>query len=313
MNHFKYFTFLLLLLVSLGCKSQLGLSPHEGYVEVEGGKIWYKVLGEGRSTPLLLMHGGPGGTHRYFYELEPLSKERPIILFDQLGTGRSGYHTDTALLKVDKFVEQVHQLKKHLKLDKYYILGHSWGAALELEFYQKHPEGIEGIIFSSPYVSTPIWTADADTLIMSLPDSVQTYIAEAEESGDYASKEYQYANDLYWSKFGLRSEFKQHPLDTVPAPGNSFIYNYMWGPSEFTSTGTLKNYNNVEALDDVKVPVLFVTGEYDEARPETVKSFHRMIPGSQFAMIENAGHSTARDNSEQYIEVIKAFMNGLEE
>ncbi len=313
MYQIKNFFIISLFILSFGCQNQVGLQPHEGYVEVEGGEIWYKVLGEGTATPLLLIHGGPGGTHRYFYELEPLSKERPIILFDQLGTGRSGYHTDTTLLKVDKFVEQVHQLKKHLKLDEFYVLGHSWGAALELEYYQAHPEGIEAIIFSSPYVSTPIWTADADTLIMNLPDSVQAYIAVAEESGDYASKEYQYANDLYWSRFGLRSEFKQHPLDTVPAPSNSFIYNYMWGPSEFTAVGTLKNYDNSEALNDVKVATLFVTGEYDEARPETVRRFHQMVPGSQFAVIENAGHSTARDNSEQYNEVIKAFMNKLEE
>ncbi len=306
------------MIINFGCQSQpkqseqTGLQAHEGYVEVEGGEIWYKVMGEGTATPLLLMHGGPGGTHRYFYELEPLSKERPIILYDQLGTGRSGYHTDTTLLKVDKFVKQVDQLKKHLKLDDYYVLGHSWGAALELEYYQKHPEGIEAIIFSSPYVSTLIWTADADTLIMQLPDSVQAYISAAEESGDYTTNEYQFANDLYWSKFGLRSEFKQHPLDTVSAPGNSFIYNYMWGPSEFTSTGTLKNYDNVEALREVEVPALFVTGEYDEARPQTVKRLQEMVPNSQFSVIDNAGHSTARDNSQQYIIAIREFLNGLE-
>lgn len=319
MKYFKYFTFFLFsLIINIGCQSQpgqseqLGLQAHEGIVEVEGGEIWYKVMGEGSATPLLLMHGGPGGTHSYFYELEPLSKERPIILFDQLGTGRSGYHTDTTLLKVDKFVEQVEQLKQHLQLDKFYVLGHSWGAALELEYYQKHPEGIEAIIFSSPYVSTPIWTADADTLIMQLPDSVQAYIETAEKTNDYSTEEYQYANDLYWSKFGLRSEYKQHPMDTVPAPGNSFIYNHMWGPSEFTATGTLKTYDNVDGLKDVKVPALFVTGEYDEARPETVKRFQQMVPGAQFAVIDDAGHSTARDNSEQYIRVIREFLNGLE-
>lgn len=314
MNCFKYCILLLFsVTISLDCQSQTPLQAHEGYVQVEGGKIWYKVMGEGTATPLLLMHGGPGGTHSYFYELEPLSKERPIILFDQLGTGRSGYHADTTLLKVDKFVEQVEQLKQHLQLDKFYVLGHSWGAALELEYYQKHPEGIDAIIFSSPYVSTPIWTADADTLIMELPDSVQNYIEEAEQTGNYNSTAYQYANELYWSKFGLRSEYKPHSLDTVPAPANSFIYNYMWGPTEFTATGTLKNYDNLEALREVKVPALFVTGEYDEARPQTVKGFQQMVPNSEFVVIENAGHSTARDNPEQYIEAIRNFLNGLEE
>ena len=89
-------------------------------------------MGEGEKTPLLLIHGGPGSTSRSFYQYSLIAEDRPIIMFDQLGSGRSDYHEDTSLLKVENFVAQVEALKKKLGLKEFYILGHSWGAALEL-------------------------------------------------------------------------------------------------------------------------------------------------------------------------------------
>ena len=86
----------------------------------------------------------------------------------------------------------------------------------------------------------------------------------------------------------------------------------MWGPSEFTATGTLKNYDNMNALSSISVPVLFVTGEYDEARPETVQKFQQMVPNARFEVIPNAGHSTMRDNTVQYNKVVRSFLNSLE-
>ncbi len=286
--------------------------PKEGYVSVTGGKIWYKIMGEGPKTPLLLLHGGPGGTHRYFYELSSISKDRPIILFDQLGSGRSGVHQDTTLLNVENFVAQVAALRRHLALKDVYILGHSWGAALALETYQKHPEGIQGLIFSSPYVSTPIWKADADILINTLADSIQTVIRTAEKLQQFDTPKYKEADSIYWSTFGLRTTYTSHPLDTVKAPSNSFIYNYMWGPSEFTATGILKNYDNVKGLKDISIPTLFITGEYDEARPETVQKFQQMVPNAKFRIIQDAGHASMRDNTHQYLKALRGFLEAQE-
>ena len=285
----------------------------EGYVEVEGGKVWYRVLGQGDKTPLIAMHGGPGGTHRSFYLLEPITEDRPLILFDQLGSGKSGAHRDTSLLKVENFVEQVHALRKALKLDEVYLLGASWGTALALESYLAHPEGVKGIIFNSPYFSTPVWEADADTLITYLPDSIQHAIEEGERTGEFDAPAYQEANRVFLKNYGRRNEPVPTPWDTVQASRSDFIYNYMWGPTEFTATGTLKNYHRIEGLTQLKVPVLFITGEYDEARPSTVQRFQKLVPGSKFVVIEGAGHSTLNDNREQNLKAIRDFLNEMEQ
>lgn len=299
-------------LIFYSCQSRPALRPGEGYVDVKGGKVWYRIIGEGKGTPLLLTHGGPGGTSRGFYQFAPIGDDRPIILFDQLGSGRSDHHEDTTLLTVDNFIEQITLLKARLGLKEFYLHGHSWGTALALEYYSKHPEGIKALIFNSPYFATSIWKADADTLIMTLPDSVQTAIWTGEQTGDFESPSYQMANDVYAKNFGVRSTRLTSELDTVPAPGSRFIYNYMWGPTEFTATGTLQAYDNLAALEAVAVPTLFITGEFDEARPATVRYFQTMVPGSKFVVIEGAGHGTMHDNRAKNISAIKIFLDSLD-
>jgi len=84
-----------------GCGTDRTLLPSEGYVNVEGGRIWYKVTGEGDQLPLVLLHGGPGAPSWYLKPLEALGRERPLIFYDQLGCGRSDYITDTALMTVE--------------------------------------------------------------------------------------------------------------------------------------------------------------------------------------------------------------------
>ena len=132
------------------------LKEGEGKTNVHGGQIWYRVIGKGKGTPILMLHGGPGGTSRSFYQFESIGIDRPIILFDQLGSGRSDYHTDTRLLTIPFFIEQVKSVVNKLQLESFYLHGHSWGTALALEYYLQYPKGVKGIIFNSPYFSTKI-------------------------------------------------------------------------------------------------------------------------------------------------------------
>jgi proline iminopeptidase len=304
-------TFIIVALFA-GCKSTPQLKAGEGYVNVKGGKIWYRILGEGKKAPILMLHGGPGGTSRSFYQFASLGEDRPVIIFDQLGSGRSGYHTDTTLLKVDNFVEQVEAVKTSLGLKEFYLQGHSWGTALALEYYLKYPKGIKAIIFNSPYFNTSLWKADADTLISTLPDSIQLAIKTGEKNHEYQSSAYKNANEVYSKNFGVRKTRLTSELDTAISKGNEFIYNYMWGPTEFTATGTLINYNRVQSLKSIKVPTLFITGEFDEARPATVKYFQSLVPNAKYVMIEGAGHGTMHDNRSQNISAIKTFLDEVD-
>ena len=315
-NRLLYYMLIILFICSCNFNSKQS-NPNlqqagEGFVEVKGGKIWYGIMGEGNKTPLLCLHGGPGGTSKSYYNLSEISTERKVIMFDQLGSGRSDHHQDTSLLKVELLVEQVKAIKSELKLKEFYLVGSSWGAALALEYYTHHPEGIKGLIFSGPYFSTPIWTEDAAELVAALPDSIQKAIHIAENDSVFDSESYVAANSFFARKHGRRKELIKHPYDTVESNRNTFIYNYMWGPSEFTATGTLRNYDNVTSLNRVKVPALFLTGEFDEARPETVKKLSQMVYGSKFVIIPDSGHFSINDNRPAVVNAIQDFLDDQE-
>ena len=106
---------LLLSLCSIGI-GQENPAPGQGFIDAPGGPVWYKVVGSGPGIPLLALHGGPGGTSCGFSLLEPLGDQRPIVRYDQLGTGRSGRPDDMSLWTVDHFVEELHVVRQELGL-----------------------------------------------------------------------------------------------------------------------------------------------------------------------------------------------------
>jgi proline iminopeptidase len=284
----------------------------EGFIEVEGGKIWYRIDGKGDKTPVLLLHGGPGSSSFNLDPLKELSQDRPVIFLDQLGCGRSTRITDTTLMTIEKNVEQLEQVRKALKLDKFYLYGHSWGTMLGMDYYVKYPKGIQGLIFSSPLFSTKIWTDDADTLIKTLPEATQKAIRESERQKKYASEAYKEAMKVYYKAYVRRSDKSKSQQDSAAKFFGENVYNFMWGPSEFTATGNLLNYNRLKDLPKITVPTLLTAGEFDEARPSSVRYYTSLIPGAQFKMIPQAAHSTMMDNPKEYIGVLREFLRKMD-
>lgn len=307
-------THLLLLILFLSplllseCQKPTTLVPGQATMELSGGTIWYHILGSGKTPPVLMLHGGPGGSAYSLYALDPLADDYTLILLDQPGTGRSGELTDTSLMTMEYFVDQLHEFVTKLGLENYYLYGHSWGTMLGLDYYLSHPEGISGLIMNSPLVSTAMWMHDADTLIATLHDSIQTAIRIHEAAGTTDSDAYQHAMYIYYRNFIGRGGRVKNRYGLERAPGNRLMYNYMWGPSEFNATGTLRNYNRLNRLDEITVPVLWITGEFDEARPATVKQYHNLTPISVFKVIEGAAHATMHDNRDENVRIIREFL-----
>jgi len=298
----------LMVTLILGCQSKVELTQGEGYVNVTGGKMWYKISGSGTETPLVLLHGGPGFPSHYLNPLEDLSKNRPVIYIDQIGCGRSTHTTDTTLMTIESFVEQLEQFSDSLGLKKFHLYGHSWGSMLGMDYYLKYPNRVKSLIFASPCLSIPRWAADCKELVKTLPDSVQLAIESNEKTGNYESKEYQNAIHVFYENFIAKKLPWDKNMGDAFAGTNMKVYSYMWGASEFSPTGTLQNYDRCDRLNEIKVPLLYICGEFDEARPSTVKYFQSLTPGAKFAMIKDAAHISMHDNPKQNNEEIDKFL-----
>jgi proline iminopeptidase len=303
---------LLLAVTATACAAPKGLEPGEGYIDVPGGRVWYRIVGGGTATPLLVLHGGPGAPSYYLKPFSALADERPVIFYDQLGAGHSDPITDTTLLTVDRFVAELAAVREALGLEEVHLLGHSWGTMLATDYLLTQPAGVRSVIFASPAISIPRWLADADTLLMTMPDSIQQAVASHEADGTFDAPEYQAAMIAYYQQFLARKLPWSADIDSTFSQLSTMVYGRMWGPSEFTATGTLQDYDRTDRLGEITIPTLFTTGEYDEARPVTVEFYRSLVPGAELAIVAGAAHLTMQDEPEENVRIVREFLRRVE-
>jgi proline iminopeptidase len=288
------------------------LVSEEGMIDVPGGKVWYRKIGNGPGIPLLALHGGPGGTSCRFEVLAPLAVDRPVIFYDQLGSGRSEHPADTALWTLPRFVEELAAVRKALRLDTLHLLGHSWGGALAAEYMvAAKPAGVVSVVFSSPLISTPRWIADADSLRAALPVAIRNVLDAEEKKGTLDSPAYKAATDSFYARHVRRLPVADMPRCAGVA-SNDTIYRQMWGPTEFKSTGSLRTWTRAAEMATIAQPSLFIAGEFDEARPTTLEEFRRTMPNASLVVVPGAAHAAMREKPAEYVRAVRAFLARVE-
>lgn len=289
----------------------VGAPAREGRLAVEGGRIWYRVASGGGGTPVVLLHGGPGYNSFYLKPLERLADQRAVVRYDQLGSGKSDAASDTALFAVDRFVRELEALRAHLGYPRVHLLGHSWGANLAVEYYRAHPDRVASLVLGSASLDVPAWERNARQLMTTLPDSMQRAIRVREAEDRLDAPDYQAAMSEFNSRYvWLRPV--QVDADSSAATMNTPMYRHMWGLSEFTITGTLKDYDATPFLPQVGVPVLYTVGERDEAGPEIVRGFARLTPGARVEVIPDAAHMTTWDNPDHMLRAVRDFLREVD-
>ena len=165
---------------------------NEGMISVPGGRVWYRILGEGaQGIPLLVVHGGPGAPHDYLENVKALADERPVIFYDQLGGGRSERPDDPSLWRAERFVEELAAVRKALGLSRVHLLGQSWGAMLAVRYLLTGVRGVDRLVLSAPLLSSPLWVADQRALLKGMPPAVQEVVTAAESEGNFDTPAYQ--------------------------------------------------------------------------------------------------------------------------
>ena len=300
---------------TLGCGRSGGrpaVKP-EGFVDVPGGRVFYKTMGSGDRTPLLLLHGGPGGRSCGFSVLADLAADRRVIRYDQLGSGQSDRPADLNLWTTARFVDELDALRSALGLREVHILGHSWGGTLATEYLlTKGQQGVKSVILSSPLISTPRWLADARQLRSTLPKPVQSALSKCEAVETADDPSCQAANDVFEEHFVRGAKTLPAVPECEGISGGDEVYRHMWGAAEFTATGVLRDYDRTARLGELKLPVLFLAGRHDEAVPETIADFQRRVAGAKMVVFEHSAHSTYRTETAEYVRIVRQFLDEAE-
>jgi len=285
----------------------------EGFIEVTGGKVWYVIHNQqATGIPLLILHGGPGSSSYSLQGLKDLAINRPVILYDQLGCGKSDRPEDDSLWTLDRFVEEVGLVRKALELNEVHILGHSWGTTLAAAYYFSEPEGIGSIIFSSPCLSAPLWEEDQKKNLTLLPKEIQETIKSSEANGTTDSSAFQKAIEVFNDHFVCRLKPYPEHLKQGKHFRNPHVYQVMWGPSEFTVQGNLKSFDCTERLAEISIPTLYTCGRFDEATPASTEYFSRKTPNASFHIFEKSAHMAYIEEPEQYRQVMSRFLSQID-
>jgi proline iminopeptidase len=278
------------------------------YLKHSLGKTFYIKKGRG-NIPLVCLHGGPGSGCRGQFPLLELATDREVLLYDQLGCGKSS-KTLKNKWTMKTFVEELEVLTKKFGFEQFYLFGTSCGSTLALEYYSKYPKRVKGIIFQSPFFSTKDWQKDALKLIKKMKGKNKEILLRTLAGAAVTDEEFDRATFEYYVRHVYRNRKRLSAFWTSKSnKRGKAIYHYMWGKSEHHVTGTLLSYEGGKKLRAIKVPVMIVCGEHDEATPRSCKKYTKQIRGAKFKVIRGASHAICGEKPKQLRAVINKFLN----
>ena len=281
----------------------------EGYVDVTGGRVWYRRFGEGDEMPVLILHGGPGSASDYMQPLaERLSANRPAIVYDQLGCGRADHPDDDSLWTVNRSVEELNQVRHALGLETCHLLGHSWGGWLAIDYMSRRPNGIERLVLASTSASIPQFMAEARKLIEVMPEPYRTTILELGSRAEYDKPEYLAAVNVFYHLHLCRMDPWPDVLLHGEKTASTRPYLVMNGPTEFDVIGRLATWDRTADLGAIDVPTLITVGRYDEITPACAETLHAGIRASRMVMFNNSAHLGHLEEGERFAQVVESFL-----
>lgn len=282
--------------------------------------VYTKRIGNNPKIKVLLLHGGPGGTHEEFGNFEGYLPNEGIeyIYYDQLDSYYSDKTNDSTLWTTEHFVEEVEQVRKALHLDKdnFYLFGQSWGGILAMEYALKYQENLKGLIISNMMANAPKYTAYANEVLGPKMDpAIFKEIMNLEKKKDFDNPRYsELLTKYYYTEHILRL-----PVEEWPKSVNLFfqhlnpkIYIYMQGHSEFGMTGnaTLKDWDVSNRLNEITVPTLMLGGKFDTMDPEYMKWMASEVQHGRSATT-NGSHLSQFDDPDNYFTALIKFIKDV--
>lgn len=278
--------------------------------------VWTKRVGNNPKIKVLLLNGGPGATHEYFECFENFLPAEGIefIYYDQLGCGNADNPNDTTMWDLGRYIEEVEQVRKALQLDNtnFYLLGHSWGGILAMEYSLKYQDNMKGLIISNMMASCPEYDTYANEVLAKQMDpKVLDEIMKLEANKDFSNPRYmELLLPNFYEKHILRFPSKDwpEPVNRSFAKMNQSLYVTMQGPSEFGISGKLENWDRKTDLKNVKIPTLVIGAKYDTMDPNHMEAISKILPKGSYLFCSKGSHMAFYDDQKTYFDGLITFL-----
>jgi proline iminopeptidase len=283
-------------------------------------KVWTKRFGNSARIKLLLLHGGPGCTHEYF---EPCDSYLPAAgieyyYYDQLGSYYAEQPDIPELWELPRFVDELEQVRVALGLDasNFFLLGHSWGGILALEYALRYQQHLKGLVISNMMASIPAYNEYAERVLMPGMDAaVLAEIKALEAAEDYQNPRYM---DLLMQHHYVHHVLRRPVADWPDSAARAFrhlnpkVYIPMQGPSELGASGKLVNWDRSADLGRIVVPTLTIGARHDTMDPAYMARMARAVQQGRYLDCPDGSHMAMFDDQQRYFAGLVDFLRDID-
>jgi proline iminopeptidase len=283
--------------------------------------VWTKRIGNNPTLRVLLLHGGPGATHEY---LEACDSYLPYAgveyyYYDQLGSAFSDQPDEPSLWELDRFVDEVEQVRQALGLqrDNFVLYGHSWGGILAMEYALAHQEHLRGLVVSNMMSDVPAYNAYAkDVLMPAMDEDALAEIQALEAAGAFEDPRFMsLLHEQHYVHHILRMPVEEWPNPVVRAFAaiNPAIYVSMQGPSELgiSEDAKLARWSRFDDLRAIGVPTLVIGAQHDSMDPAHMERMAAQFPNGSHLHCADGSHMAMYDDQKTYFSGLIDFLHTL--
>lgn len=282
-------------------------------------RVWTKKFGNNPRIKVLLLHGGPAATHEYLESFESFFPGQGFEFYeyDQLGAYYSDQPKDSSLWTIDRYVDEVEQVRKALGMNKnnFYLFGNSWGGILAMEYAFKYQENLKGLIIADMVASCPDYAKYAnDVLAPQMDPKILDTIRSLEAKKDFKNPKYEeLLMTNFYAKHICRLPEWPEAINRAFKHLNNDIYTMMQGPSEFGISGRLANWDRKADLPKIKVPTLTVGAHFDTMDPEQMKWMSTQVQQGRYLYCPDGSHMCMWDDQKHFFPGIISFIKDVDE
>lgn len=282
-------------------------------------KVWTKRFGTNPKIKVLLLHGGPAMTHEYMECFETFFQREGFEFYeyDQLGSYYSDQPTDDKLWNIDRFVDEVEQVRKAIHADKenFYVLGNSWGGILAMEYALKYQQNLKGLIVANMMASAPEYVKYAEVLSKQMKPEVLAEVRAIEAKKDYANPRYtELLFPNYYAQHICRLKEWPDALNRSLKHVNSTVYTLMQGPSELgmSSDARLAKWDIKNRLHEIATPTLMIGARYDTMDPKAMEEQSKLVQKGRYLYCPNGSHLAMWDDQKVFMDGVIKFIKDVD-
>jgi proline iminopeptidase len=290
-----------------------GPPVREGYLDAGGVRLFYRVAGAAPDT-LVVLHGGPGFTLDYLADdLLPLADRHTLIFYDQRGTGRSSLVSDSAALDGQRFAEDLEAVRRHFRLERVALLGHSWGAGIAAMYAARYPERIGRLIIVGGIpLQRSLLTSAFDALAAGRDSGTRRQMQQWREArlanpGDAAACRAYYV--LWFTPFFVDPAAARRSKGDFCAGSPESLRNKVQSVDRFTMA-SLGEWDWRAPLRTLKAPVLVIHGSRDVLPLEGAHGWATVPPDARLLLLDNVGHFPYLEVPDRFFTAVHDFLEG---